>query len=197
MMNKESIPTVKPYTVYQRLNSTLCTLGLALALLASGCQPEASETDSGTAARPSHAVFHPPSERLFKTQTTEGQRFVVSYQSEPDPIPLNAHFRLTFSVQEAQSKQPPGEALALQLDADMPEHNHGMNVQPVVRSLGGGRFEVQGLLFHMAGYWELKLTLLPAGQPPEQAVFGVQVEMKPTQAESAAEDTASHQHESR
>ena len=48
-------------------------------------------------------------------------------------------------------------------DAAMPQHGHGMNVKPTVKSLGGGRFRVEGMLFHMPGSWELYLDLVRAG----------------------------------
>ena len=41
------------------------------------------------------------------------------------------------------------------VDATMPEHRHGMNYRPVVTTLGGGRFRVEGMMFHMAGHWEM------------------------------------------
>lgn len=40
-------------------------------------------------------------------------------------------------------------------DATMPEHRHGMNYRPLITPLGAGRFRVEGLMFHMAGRWEL------------------------------------------
>jgi hypothetical protein len=40
-------------------------------------------------------------------------------------------------------------------DATMPEHRHGMNYRPLVTPLGAGRFRVEGMMFHMAGRWEL------------------------------------------
>jgi len=45
----------------------------------------------------------------------------------------------------------------------MPEHQHGMTTQARVLPLGGGRFDVAGLLFHMPGYWELHFDLARDG----------------------------------
>lgn len=45
------------------------------------------------------------------------------------------------------------------VDASMPEHRHGMNYRPSLVSLGRGRWRAEGLLWHMAGRWELSFEL--------------------------------------
>jgi hypothetical protein len=45
----------------------------------------------------------------------------------------------------------------------MPQHGHGMNVAPTVKRTGEGTFRVDGMLFHMPGYWELYFDLGSAG----------------------------------
>jgi len=57
----------------------------------------------------------------------------------------------------------PAQARLQAVDATMPEHRHGMNYQPSVLPLGGGRWRVQGLLWHMAGRWELRFDVDHAG----------------------------------
>lgn len=49
----------------------------------------------------------------------------------------------------------PATAELLAVDATMPAHRHGMNYRPSLHPLGDGRWRVDGLLFHMAGAWEL------------------------------------------
>lgn len=51
----------------------------------------------------------------------------------------------------------PAAAKLLRVDATMPEHRHGMNYQPSVKPLGQGLWQVEGMVWHMAGRWELKL----------------------------------------
>jgi hypothetical protein len=79
----------------------------------------------------------------------------VIYRSSPDPIPRGEEFALEVWVFGAHAADHPLTDVALTVDAGMPEHQHGMNRRPVIRSLDGGKFEVQGLLFHMPGRWEL------------------------------------------
>ncbi|AOW14392.1 hypothetical protein LPB72_03355 [Hydrogenophaga crassostreae] len=43
------------------------------------------------------------------------------------------------------------------VDASMPDHRHGMNYKPSFKPLGEGLWRVDGMLWHMAGRWELKL----------------------------------------
>jgi cytochrome c peroxidase len=47
----------------------------------------------------------------------------------------------------------------LKVDASMPEHRHGMNYAPTVKKLGPGRWQAEGLMFHMPGKWELVFVL--------------------------------------
>jgi len=57
----------------------------------------------------------------------------------------------------------PAAARLLRVDATMPEHRHGMNYRPSVQALGDGVWRVEGLLWHMAGRWELRLDVDAAG----------------------------------
>lgn len=67
----------------------------------------------------------------------------------------------------------------LSVDAAMPHHGHGMNVRPKVEALGGGRFRVTGLLFHMPGRWELMFDRTRNGLL-ERAQTTVQLQATPT-----------------
>ena len=43
----------------------------------------------------------------------------------------------------------------LGVDAEMPHHNHGMNVRPKISQISPGTWLADPLLFHMPGRWEL------------------------------------------
>ncbi|PIQ28347.1 hypothetical protein COW36_04060 [bacterium (Candidatus Blackallbacteria) CG17_big_fil_post_rev_8_21_14_2_50_48_46] len=113
-------------------------------------------------------------ERENRSQLTDNKHYRVIYTPLPDPIPLNQHFRLKLTVQDAQNKVV--ENAKIYVDADMPTHNHGMTVKPKVKDLGKGIFEVRGMLFHMPGFWEIYVLVDHAGKK-EKAVFGVTVKM--------------------
>lgn len=55
--------------------------------------------------------------------------------------------------------EPIGEA-SIEVDGGMPEHGHGLPTKPrVTRSLGGGRYEVEGVRFNMGGWWEVSFVI--------------------------------------
>jgi hypothetical protein len=80
----------------------------------------------------------------------------LAWKSEPTRIPNGKPFVLRLAL-------CPAGARLLAVDAVMPAHGHGMNYRPSVKDLGAGRFEVQGLLWHMAGRWELRFDVAPPG----------------------------------
>ncbi len=117
-------------------------------------------------------------QKLQRTQVSSNKNFRLSYTPSPDPIPVNQHFRLKLFLQNKNNQIV--TAAKLKIDATMPDHNHGMNVKPKLKELGKGVYAVEGFLFHMPGYWEIKATINHAGKT-ETVVFGVNVELKPTQ----------------
>jgi len=130
------------------------------------------------AEKPQHQTFRIDKvQRQQRSQFSEKKSFQVSYIPLPDPIPLNQYFRLKFQVQDAQNNIL--KTAQIKLDAGMPEHNHGMNVKPLVKNLGQGIFEARGLLFHMPGYWEIYVDIEDKGKL-ERVIFGVTVDMKAT-----------------
>ena len=52
----------------------------------------------------------------------------------------------------------PGRARLLKVDAIMPAHQHGMNYLPKITDAGQGIYKVDGMLFHMPGIWEVRIT---------------------------------------
>ena len=74
----------------------------------------------------------------------------LRYWPTPDPIPRNELFELDVELVSAD----PDIAITA-VDARMPEHRHGMSLRPQLHALGAGRYRVEGLLFHMSGFWEL------------------------------------------
>ena len=69
----------------------------------------------------------------------------------------------------------PADAQLLKVDATMPEHRHGMNYRPTLQPLGAGRWRVHGLLWHMAGRWELRWDVRTDGRAGPAVDAPVQV----------------------
>lgn len=76
--------------------------------------------------------------------------------------PVRQPFAIAFRVKDAASGAP--FAGDLRVDAAMPQHGHGMNVAPSVKSTAPGEFRAEGMLFHMPGYWELYFDAVEAGR---------------------------------
>jgi hypothetical protein len=72
--------------------------------------------------------------------------------SKAQQIPMARHFVL--DVQLCDRGGVSGAQLT-KADASMPAHKHGMNYRPTITPLGNGRFRVDGMMFHMAGQWQL------------------------------------------
>ncbi len=84
----------------------------------------------------------------------------VAWRSEPAVIPLGAHFTVELAVCVADGRVAVESVV---VDAEMPEHRHGMNYRPGLSSLGGGRYRAEGLLFHMPGRWRLIVEVRAGG----------------------------------
>lgn len=79
--------------------------------------------------------------------------YAVTVETLPAQIPLNAPFDLRITV------APSTPDLAVDVDARMPEHFHGMNRVPRITREADGSFKAEGLLFHMPGLWELAVDV--------------------------------------
>ncbi len=102
----------------------------------------------------------------------DGPHHRIAFVARPEPIPLDAHFAIDFSV-----CPKPGATLpqSVRVTATMPAHRHGMNYRPVVTAPQPGRYRAEGLLFHMSGRWEIAFELVDGGRA-ERLVSGVLLE---------------------
>lgn len=91
---------------------------------------------------------------------------------KPSRIPMAKHFTL-----EVQLCDKAGASVARlqKVDATMPEHRHGMNYRPRITPLGDGRFGVEGMMFHMAGHWQLVFEV-QAGKETARLTDDVQID---------------------
>ena len=83
---------------------------------------------------------------------------VVMFRTVPEAIEIGRHF----TVEAVVCATPPTQGL--RVDAQMPEHGHGMNYRPTVAATGPGRYMAQGLLFHMPGRWQLVFDVERGGR---------------------------------
>jgi len=88
------------------------------------------------------------------------------------PIPMARHFALEVQLCD---KDEISSAQLSKADAGMPAHKHGMNYRPTITPLGKGRFRVDGMMFHMAGRWEIAFEVL-AGKEVTRLTHDVQAD---------------------
>ena len=79
---------------------------------------------------------------------SEDELFQVSYESQLNPIIIN---------QNAEGNAVSDAVITVK--GGMPEHNHGLATAPSIEASGDGNYLLQGLRFHMMGYWELELSV--------------------------------------
>lgn len=90
----------------------------------------------------------------LRVQTTLLGTFDVHWRSEPAALERGKVFALRAWITPRGSREVvPWTTLGV--DADMPEHLHGMNRVPRVSRQADGSFLVEGMLFHMPGRWNL------------------------------------------
>ena len=75
----------------------------------------------------------------------------VVYQAQPTIIRVGKPFSLQATICPLAAN---AQVQAFAVDAQMPEHKHGMNYIPKVAALGDRRFSADGLMFHMPGKWQ-------------------------------------------
>ena len=81
------------------------------------------------------------------------------FRTVPAAIEVGRHFTIDAIVCTAGA--PP---TLTRVDADMPEHRHGMNYRPTLSGKGAGRYLAEGFLFHMPGRWQLVFDVEHAGR---------------------------------
>lgn len=101
---------------------------------------------------------------------TRGGSYWVALTPDPEVLPVHDLFRLHIKVYEEESRTRPAERVTLRVSADMPAHGHGMNTRPEVAAEPDGGWLVEGMLFHMLGFWEIYVDV-ERGGVTERAVF--------------------------
>ncbi|MFP6683450.1 MAG: hypothetical protein VB934_02005 [Polyangiaceae bacterium] len=118
------------------------------ALGSPGCQPD-SEPDP---------LVSDAAATLGGTATTSTGRYRVAVRPARDDVVLGEIHEWIAQVERSDGSTP--STLYLDLDGGMPSHGHGFVTDPrVTRDLGDGSFLVEGVKFHMAGAWELYITV--------------------------------------
>lgn len=90
--------------------------------------------------------------------TSVNGHFVVSYDSRLQPIGINKIHDWTIHVETPQGM--PVDGAEISIIGGMPVHDHGLPTLPQTTTyLGDGDYLVEGMKFHMNGWWEITVTV--------------------------------------
>ncbi len=93
-----------------------------------------------------------------ETWTSDKGHFTVSFKSELQPLTINKIHRWTLHVVDNNGKAISNAQL--EINGGMPQHNHGLPTSPAVTALlDDGEYQVEGMRFHMRGYWEIRVSI--------------------------------------
>ncbi len=92
-------------------------------------------------------------------RTVDAADYRLAYRTQPQKIVIGRPFGMEVTV----CAKAGGVIDGIQIDGFMPDHRHGMNYRPTTKSLGGGRFQVDGLMFHMPGRWDIHFDIKSGG----------------------------------
>jgi len=91
--------------------------------------------------------------------TSDDGHFKLSFESELQPLSINKIHSWILHIADSD-----GNAISnaeLVVTGGMPEHNHGLPTSPAVTvALEGGDYKVEGMRFHMRGYWEIRVSIV-------------------------------------
>jgi hypothetical protein len=109
-------------------------------------------------------MMHVPADLdLSLRKATEAGRYVAAVAPVDKPAEVGPMQSWIVTLEAPDGS--PVDGAAFGIDGGMPKHGHGLPTQPAVtRSLGAGRYLIEGVRFNMPGWWELKLGIDgPAG----------------------------------
>ena len=86
----------------------------------------------------------------------------VTYTTPDGPPQINRMHSWILHLETADGT--PVENARIVVEGGMPEHDHGLPTRPrVTKELGDGDYRLDGVRFHMSGYWEIVVTVAMDG----------------------------------
>ncbi len=93
---------------------------------------------------------------------SDAEMFRISYESGLRPISINRIHNWVVHI-ETSDGNPVADAM-ITLIGGMPEHDHGLPTLPLATQyLGDGDYLVEGMKFHMNGWWQITISITVAG----------------------------------
>ena len=107
------------------------------------------------------------------TLLSEKERYEISYVSDPSPLPLNEDFTVTMTINRINEEASATDSIVADINAEMPDHGHGMPQSPDVSPLGDGQFIAEGMFFQMPGYWHITTWITEEDGAVDKVIFEV------------------------
>lgn len=83
---------------------------------------------------------------------------VVTYTTPGGNFAINQMHSWILHIENADGLEI--EGAVVDVEGGMPEHDHGLPTKPrVTEELGGGNYKLEGMRFHMSGYWEIVVSI--------------------------------------
>ena len=113
---------------------------------------------------------------IFVTSKLGGYRVTLVSAVTDGPPPVDSPQIGRRHLGGVGDRRRPGTPAEVTMTAErpwMPKHNHGAPNFPVVTPGEPGTYTISKIDFFMAGYWQLKLNLVPACGRPDDATFSI------------------------
>jgi hypothetical protein len=95
---------------------------------------------------------------LALDKPTAAGLYKAAIAPQANPIAVGAMHAWTVTVRTPAGA--PVTVARIAVDGGMPQHGHGLPTAPqVTRSLGEGRYLIEGMKFNMRGWWTLDLAI--------------------------------------
>ena len=92
------------------------------------------------------------------TKTSDQGLYVVSYEAELQPLVINRIHTWTMHIVSVDGAAV--ENAEVTITGGMPLHDHGLPTMPAATTyLGDGEYLVEGVKFHMAGLWQITVSI--------------------------------------
>jgi hypothetical protein len=83
---------------------------------------------------------------------------VVSYTTPDGDPAINRMHSWILHIENEEGLEI--EGAIVEVEGGMPKHDHGLPTKPrITEELGGGDYHLEGMRFHMSGYWEIVVTV--------------------------------------
>jgi hypothetical protein len=83
---------------------------------------------------------------------------IVTYITDDGDLAINQMHSWILHIENEEGLEI--EGAIVDVEGGMPEHDHGLPTKPrVTEELGGGDYRLDGMRFHMSGYWEISVSI--------------------------------------